>query len=209
MYESVGSLQSVPEGPIRERLVHITGGAMGEVTDTCPFCEIVSGRAPARIIAQGSKTMTIEPLDPVTPGHVLVLPKRHHADAGQCALADPDLFKSVMWSAAFQANSWKAANIITSIGLEATQTVDHLHVHVVPRHEGDGLMLPWTGQRKSKVEVSCPGSGLLWPYSSPWLVPGMPICCPRCGGLITLVQDRPDAGNYAVPMSPEHGWEPR
>jgi histidine triad (HIT) family protein len=38
------------------------------------------------------------------------------------------------------------ANIITSIGRVATQSVFHLHVHIVPRHEGDGLCLPWTGQ---------------------------------------------------------------
>jgi histidine triad (HIT) family protein len=37
-------------------------------------------------------------------------------------------------------------NIITSVGAEATQTVFHLHLHVVPRRFGDGLALPWTGQ---------------------------------------------------------------
>jgi histidine triad (HIT) family protein len=39
-------------------------------------------------------------------------------------------------------------NLITSAGSWATQTVFHLHVHVVPRREGDGLHLPWTGQVK-------------------------------------------------------------
>jgi diadenosine tetraphosphate (Ap4A) HIT family hydrolase len=38
------------------------------------------------------------------------------------------------------------ANIITSIGPAASQTVMHTHLHIVPRTEGDGLHLPWTGQ---------------------------------------------------------------
>lgn len=37
-------------------------------------------------------------------------------------------------------------NFITSSGLDATQTVFHYHMHIVPRHEGDGLRLPWTDQ---------------------------------------------------------------
>ncbi|OHT47970.1 hypothetical protein BKG71_25700 [Mycobacteroides chelonae] len=40
------------------------------------------------------------------------------------------------------------ANVITSIGPDATQTVFHTHIHVVPRRENDGLHLPWTGQVK-------------------------------------------------------------
>jgi histidine triad (HIT) family protein len=39
------------------------------------------------------------------------------------------------------------ANLITSVGSAATQTVFHLHVHVVPRRAGDGLALPWTSQK--------------------------------------------------------------
>lgn len=41
-----------------------------------------------------------------------------------------------------------AANIITSRGSAATQTVYHLHLHVVPRREGDGLGLPWTDRQR-------------------------------------------------------------
>ena len=41
-----------------------------------------------------------------------------------------------------------SCNLITSVGAAATQTVKHLHIHIVPRHEGDGLHLPWTEQKK-------------------------------------------------------------
>ncbi len=40
-----------------------------------------------------------------------------------------------------------SCNIITSLGREATQTVNHLHIHVVPRERNDGLRLPWTDQK--------------------------------------------------------------
>ena len=44
-----------------------------------------------------------------------------------------------------------AANLITSKGREATQSVFHLHVHVVPRAAGDGLPLPWTPQHTARA----------------------------------------------------------
>ena len=56
----------------------------------------------------------------------------------------------------------------------------------------------------------CPGSGILIQYSSPELVPGMPACCPRCGGLTRLAADRDDVPpGYAVAMYPEHEREVR
>jgi hypothetical protein len=42
-------------------------------------------------------------------------------------------------------------NLITSVGAAATQTVRHLHIHLIPRREGDALALPWTGQQKPRL----------------------------------------------------------
>lgn len=54
----------------------------------------------------------------------------------------------------------------------------------------------------------CSGSEMLIQYSSPLLTMGMPMCCPRCGNLVTLVQDREDVPKgYAVPMIPDHDRE--
>lgn len=124
--------------------------------DGCPFCDfdgtvlyevgdadLPDGR-PGGIIV-------FEPLNPVTPGHVLVVPRKHVRDA----LEDLELSGKVFRFAAEYARFLKLDyygdggqfNFITSAGANATQTVFHLHVHVVPRREGDGLALPWTGQR--------------------------------------------------------------
>jgi histidine triad (HIT) family protein len=83
----------------------------------------------------------VRPLRRVTPGHVLVIPRRHASDFAD----DPVTTALVFGAAAEYARSRVGdANLITSRGASATQTVGHLHVHVVPRTPGDGLLLPWS-----------------------------------------------------------------
>lgn len=108
----------------------------------CVFCKIVAGDSPATYRARGISSIAIEPLNPVTPGHLLVIPRVHVADAFE----DPRVTATTMYDAATWASLFGAeeANIITSVGAAATQSVFHLHVHIVPRSAGDGLLLPWS-----------------------------------------------------------------
>lgn len=110
----------------------------------CPFCpanwpnlNIVVDLRPHDDI------LIINPLDPVTKGHVLVIHAVHTEDASKNARVAEELMGA---AAAHVALEGIQANIITSIGAHATQTVMHTHVHVVPRREGDGLPLPWSTQ---------------------------------------------------------------
>jgi histidine triad (HIT) family protein len=110
----------------------------------CPFC--------ARIAAgeydyHEEHFVAFQPLNPVTPGHFLVVPRKHVASALEPFA--PILLGGTMRLAAILARQMDLTdcNFINSAGAAATQTVPHLHVHVVPRHPGDGLALPWTGQR--------------------------------------------------------------
>jgi histidine triad (HIT) family protein len=108
----------------------------------CPFC----GRVRRGEFDYSDKfSVAFPPRNPVTPGHFLVVPRRHVASALEAPLAA----SSAVGLAAELAGNMglTACNIITSCGAAATQTVFHLHVHVVPRTEGDGLHLPWTGQQ--------------------------------------------------------------
>ena len=106
----------------------------------CPFCK--------RIVQEtydhersNTYAVVFEPLEPVTPGHLLVVCRSHV----ESATGSTYLTGKVMELAATVAlNLGEDANIITSVGELATQTVKHLHVHVVPRRAGDGLALPWT-----------------------------------------------------------------
>src|SRR5579875_2331265 len=110
----------------------------------CPFCERIAAGDYDSSPQRGCYVFA--PLNPVTPGHLLVVPGEHVRDAA----AAPATAAAVMQQAALIVRkSGKDANIITSAGAAATQTVPHLHLHVVPRREGDGLALPWTGQRKT------------------------------------------------------------
>lgn len=99
----------------------------------CVFCNIAN-RAVVDII-------DIEPLNPVVKGHRIVFANRHSTDFAD----DIELTMRVMQYASQLANKLGGEfNLITSKGKNATQSVFHLHVHLVPRNENDGLLLPWT-----------------------------------------------------------------
>jgi histidine triad (HIT) family protein len=106
----------------------------------CAFCAIAAGHGPAVVVREWNDAIAIRPRrGGVGPGHVLVLPRVHVADAG----VNPAVTGAVMARAAELMAEHPAANLITSRGADATQTVFHLHVHIVPRAAGDGLALPW------------------------------------------------------------------
>lgn len=108
----------------------------------CVFCRIAGGDPDNQIEAAYGKSFLITPLNPVTPGHKLMIPKRHVRDLSE----RPAVTGEVMRHAAeyCKHSGIYDYNIITSMGEYATQTVFHLHVHIVPRRLNDGLHLPWT-----------------------------------------------------------------
>jgi histidine triad (HIT) family protein len=107
----------------------------------CVFCRIVAGDEPAKVVAEWPDAIAIVPLNPVADGHLLVIPRAHIKDAAE----EPAVAGlSAQRAAELMHSSVDAFNLITSAGLDATQTVMHLHWHVVPRSAGDGLALPWS-----------------------------------------------------------------
>ena len=107
----------------------------------CVFCDIVAGTEPATVVATRPLTLTIVPLHPVNPGHLVVLPKRHvESAAGHPLTLGYTMQEAVHLAKALEIDEF---NLITSAGANATQTVPHLHVHLIPRWEDDGMTLPW------------------------------------------------------------------
>ena len=107
---------------------------------SCVFCEIIAGRAAAAVVHESRDSLVIVPLCPVVEGHVLVIPRSHVLDAAD----DPVTAGMAMHDAAnYARDRLDEFNIITSAGVAATQSVFHLHLHVVPRAVNDGLMVPW------------------------------------------------------------------
>ncbi len=109
---------------------------MSTVRD-CVFCQIINGDAPAKVVETWGES-AIVPLNPVVDGRVIVIPTCHVADAGEEPYITGDAMACASW---FAADRYESYNLITSAGRAATQSVFHLHIHVVPRAEGDGLCL--------------------------------------------------------------------
>jgi histidine triad (HIT) family protein len=109
--------------------------------ENCVFCDTSKISSE---IQDYVDVIVFEPLDPVVPGHLLVVPKDHTADFTE----NKGISARVMEVAAeVAAKLGGDYNLITSKGRSATQSIMHLHIHLVPRREGDGLHLPWTDQK--------------------------------------------------------------
>ncbi|MEU4898235.1 HIT family protein [Streptomyces sp. NPDC044780] len=108
----------------------------------CPFCAIIHDGAPATIVREWADALAIVPRSGgCTNGHLLVIPRGHVADF----TTDPVVSATVQLRAAELAQELGGQwNYLTSCGPDATQTVFHLHGHLLPRTAGDGLALPWS-----------------------------------------------------------------
>jgi histidine triad (HIT) family protein len=125
----------------------------------CIFCKIVAGELPATVVSEDALTLAIMDIFPATPGHVLVIPKRHSANVLE---TEPDDLVAVTLAAQRMAKLVTTAldaggvNLINSCGSVAWQTVPHLHFHVIPRYADsrDGMQLPWTPAPADPDEIA-------------------------------------------------------
>jgi len=109
----------------------------------CIFCKIVRQEAPASVVDEDADTFAFMDIHPVNTGHVLVIPKQHAANLAELP---PDLgaqlFKKGMVVAAALRRSGlrcEGVNFLLADGKAAGQVVFHVHLHVFPRFEGDGI----------------------------------------------------------------------
>ncbi|MEU5838591.1 HIT family protein [Streptomyces diacarni] len=120
----------------------------------CIFCAIVAGQAPATILREWDDALAFKPRGGVNDGHTLVIPRIHVADATE----DPNVTADAVRRAAqYAAEIGANLNLITNVGPDATQTVFHLHWHIVPRAKADGLLLPWTPQHAARAAAAQTG----------------------------------------------------
>jgi len=112
----------------------------------CDFCAIVHGHAPAEVIAEFPEALAFFPLRPAALGHTLVIPKKHvdtiwDTDAHTVqVVAEATRLLSIAVHTELDPDG---LNIIHSTGTAATQTVYHLHFHVVPRWRDDKFGNIW------------------------------------------------------------------
>jgi diadenosine tetraphosphate (Ap4A) HIT family hydrolase len=114
------------------------------VTD-CIFCRIVAGDAPASFVYRDERCAAFMDIQPVTPGHVLVIPTRHAANLSELDPEDGEhLFRVGQQLAAAVRRSGlrcEGVNLFLADGVAAGQEVFHVHLHVIPRFQGDGFGL--------------------------------------------------------------------
>lgn len=102
----------------------------------CPFCRLISkgdlpGNEFAAYFADGY---------PVSPGHTLIVPRRHVTNYLDASTAEKRALWELVDDVCTRATAERAAagfNVGINVGVAAGQTVMHLHVHVIPRYEGD------------------------------------------------------------------------
>jgi diadenosine tetraphosphate (Ap4A) HIT family hydrolase len=108
----------------------------------CVFCGIVAGKAPAVRIYEDDGYLAILDTRPFTRGHTLVLPKQHTADLTDTpakTLAGMTAVGQRIARAARATELADATNLAINDGRAAFQTVFHIHLHVLPRRNGDKL----------------------------------------------------------------------
>lgn len=107
---------------------------------TCAFCQIIDGSTPAEIVLDRPEVVVFLDIRPVFKGHVLIVPRAHVETLADLPghLLTPYFgcvqhVSAVMPQALDAQGTWVAMNNVVS------QSVPHLHTHVVPRSKGDGL----------------------------------------------------------------------
>jgi histidine triad (HIT) family protein len=104
------------------------------------FCAIVAGRAPARVVDEDDATMAFLDINPIVEGHTLVVPKGHARDLHDCppeALAATTVAAQRVARRLVDRLGADGVNLLHATGGAAWQTVFHLHLHVLPRRQGD------------------------------------------------------------------------
>jgi histidine triad (HIT) family protein len=111
----------------------------------CVFCSIAAGDLPAVKVHEDERTIAFMDINPSVRGHVLVIPRAHCVDLrdvgaedlAACAQTAQHIARRVV--EAFDADG---VNLLQNTGRAAGQAVFHFHLHVLPRHRGDGLRNP-------------------------------------------------------------------
>jgi histidine triad (HIT) family protein len=112
----------------------------------CVFCEIVKGNIPSTKVYEDEVALAFMDINPISYGHTLLIPKEHFSQVSQMdtekyqALVKmvPELTKAIL-----EATGAAGLNVLQNNGRAAGQVVEHLHIHLIPRYEADGLGFIW------------------------------------------------------------------
>ena len=108
--------------------------------DDCVFCAIVRGDTPAQIAFEDELTIAFLDVRPLFHGHTLLIPRAHHETLADLpAEAVGPLFLTVQRLSVAVEAAMEAEGTFVALNNKVSQSVPHVHVHVVPRRRKDGL----------------------------------------------------------------------
>ena len=108
--------------------------------DNCLFCRIVSGEIPATVVYEDEDSFAFLDHRPLFPGHTLLVPREHVETLGELPVLQVEpYFKAAQLLARAVESGLDAEGTFVAMNNRVSQSVPHLHVHVVPRRRKDGL----------------------------------------------------------------------
>jgi len=108
----------------------------------CVFCEIAAGEIPAYKIYEDEQTLAFLDINPVNPGHVLVIPKKHAANLEEVETAELSALMSTVKKMGVRLKErlgYGGYNVLMNNDPVSGQAIPHVHFHIIPRKAGDGL----------------------------------------------------------------------
>jgi histidine triad (HIT) family protein len=108
--------------------------------ETCLFCRIAAGAEPAHVVLNDDRCVAFLDVRPLFPGHTLLVPREHHETLADLPIERVGpLFERAQRLSVAVRDAAGAAGSFVAMNNVVSQSVPHLHVHVVPRVKGDGL----------------------------------------------------------------------
>jgi len=122
----------------------------------CIFCAIAKGEIRAKIVYDDAHFSAFLDINPANPGHILVIPKQHYEVLPQIPdelLGAYMKLLKILAAAVFEATQAQGVNIIQNNGAVAGQAVPHVHIHIIPRFENDGIKLNWDAKKVTDKQL--------------------------------------------------------
>jgi len=122
----------------------------------CIFCKIIAGEIPSHKVYEDDEVLAFLDINPVNPGHTLVIPKAHHRDLLDMPAELASKLMNVIQKigpAILKAVGADAFNLGVNNGATAGQVVFHAHFHIMPRMANDGHQL-WHGAQANQDELA-------------------------------------------------------
>ena len=116
------------------------------MNDNCIFCKLANGVFPTATVYEDEDFRAILDIEPAAKGHTLILPKRHMSgifEADEVTLSKALIVAKKIALAQKEALGCDGVNILQNNNEAGWQTVFHLHIHVIPRYNNDGMIIPW------------------------------------------------------------------